>query len=384
MLIGIGIGLNTSGGGQKPPPPNTLIAGRGVFFLTGDTMGPEIVSGAAVGSFTLTGIAATFAQGTVPVLTAGTGAFTLTGIAASLLGANQIAANLGSFVETGVAAGLNILMPAAKGTFALTGVAATLSTTGGGDASQTTAFLARADALSTVGSTERAAYKALINGLVSDGVFAKLDTLYVAATDTSAHGLLNLISSSFNSTITGSVAFVADLGFSGAASANIDTGFVPSTAGGNFTLNSASMFTWVNTAGETGDAACGADDPGIGFHSEIYPAYLDGNTYMRLNDGTSSGAISTGPAGATGLYLAVRDSSTNRAGYFNGSSIGNANSTTSGNIPSISLQWCAANGLGADGNRQQCAFGCGGALTSADAGNLYSRLRTYMTAVGVP
>jgi hypothetical protein len=137
MQIGIGIGLQFPNGSGPPIPPNTLIAGRGVFFLTGDTMVPAYACGADQGAFALSGFGATFSQGTVPVLTAAQGSFTLTGNAATLLGANAIGASQGAFALTGEAAAFKISMPAAQGSFTLTGEAATLTApsayTGPGD-----------------------------------------------------------------------------------------------------------------------------------------------------------------------------------------------------------------------------------------------------------
>jgi hypothetical protein len=49
------------------------------------------------------------------------------------------------------------------------------------NAPQTTAFLARTSGLS---GTETLAYKALINGLVADGVWSLLDALWIFATNT--------------------------------------------------------------------------------------------------------------------------------------------------------------------------------------------------------
>jgi hypothetical protein len=63
-----------------------------------------------------------------------------------------------------------------------------------GDAAETTAFLARTTGLD---ATHTNAYKALINGLVADGVFAKLDALYICAAQDLATARLNLVSSSF-------------------------------------------------------------------------------------------------------------------------------------------------------------------------------------------
>jgi hypothetical protein len=108
----------------------------------------------------------------------------------------------------------------------------------GGDAAATTAFLVRADAISTVGATERAAYKNLINGLVAAGVLSKLDALWLFATDTSAHSLLNLVQNAYNCTLITSPTFTADRGWAPGSGGSLDTNFNPTTATApNYTQN---------------------------------------------------------------------------------------------------------------------------------------------------
>src|SRR5882672_3340849 len=113
------------------------------------------------------------------------------------------------------------------------------------DAPQTTAFLARTSGLS---GTETAAYKVLINGLVADGVFSLLDALYILATNTTTTANLNLISTSFGLTQTGSVTFSADHGYNGDGSTGfLSTGFTPNVGGTQLTQNSASLGVYVLT-----------------------------------------------------------------------------------------------------------------------------------------
>ena len=121
---------------------------------------------------------------------------------------------------------------------------------------QALAYLAR-----TVGGDEGgngANIATLIDGLVSDGVWAKLDALYVLAQQNETDAKLNLIGTSYPLTQTGgllakpgprtgSVAFTAYVGFRGfgAAGSYFDTGFNPSSASGpKYTQNSASFGAW--------------------------------------------------------------------------------------------------------------------------------------------
>src|SRR5882672_965294 len=77
--------------------------------------------------------------------------------------------------------------------------------------SQATSFLGRASPL--LNRVHRDGYSNLICGLVTDGVFAKLDALYVFATQDATTSLLNLVSASFNGTAGGIPPFVVDRGY---------------------------------------------------------------------------------------------------------------------------------------------------------------------------
>lgn len=244
----------------------------------------------------------------------------------------------------------------------------------GGDAPQTTAFLARTSGLD---ATHTNAYKALINGLVADGVWAKLDLLNIFATQDVTTALLNLVSTSFSpATTSNAPTFAADRGYTGnGTNASINASYNPSTAGGNYTQNSAHYSSWVvisnNGVWELGTEA-----------NTALIASFSGNIHMRINDSTTSGAIAAS-TGGTGHYIASRTSSTVRTGYVNGASIGSAGSATSAapaNANFLSLFVAGQSGT----SDQVAATSIGGALTGTDASNFYNRMRTYMTAVGVP
>src|SRR5258706_16256620 len=94
-----------------------------------------------------------------------------------------------------------------------------LSVSGGGpDAglcASAAAFLARTSGLD---ATHTNAYINLICGLVSDGIFSKLDALYIFATQDSTTAMLNLISTSFTaSTFSGTLTFTTDRGYTAGA-----------------------------------------------------------------------------------------------------------------------------------------------------------------------
>ena len=250
------------------------------------------------------------------------------------------------------------------------------------DAAATTAFLARTSGLDT---THTNAYKALINGLVLDGVFAKLDALYVFCTADAATALLNLCSSSFNAT-NNSATFTADQGFAGTSASTtvyIDSGFNPSTAGGHYTQNACHAGVWVNAdVGGQVDIALGIS--GSGSLTDLYPKYTDGNTYARIQDGTGSGGVAV--ASAAGHLIAVRTASNSQKIYKNASDLGLTPSDTSGALLNKNIYILAENGPAGAANGypgQLSVAHFGGALTATDVTNLNSRLGTFRTAVGL-
>jgi hypothetical protein len=132
----------------------------------------------------------------------------------------------------------------------------TPATSGGAGCTAATNFLARTSGLS---GTETTAYTTMICGLVTDGVItgnlsgatgcgSVLDGLYIFATNTTTTANLNLCGTSYGLTQHGSVTFNADTGYTGDGTTGyFDTGFNPSTAGGNFSLNSASIGSYILT-----------------------------------------------------------------------------------------------------------------------------------------
>ena len=128
--------------------------------------------------------------------------------------------------------------------------------------SQATAFLARN------GNANAAATTAFICGGVTDGWWSKWDILYLHATDTSAHALLNLESTSYTGALVATnPTFTANQGFTGNASGVVDTTWVPSN-GGNYTLNSASAFVCILTPTPATEVWC------CWFHFRYVPAYF--------------------------------------------------------------------------------------------------------------
>jgi hypothetical protein len=246
-----------------------------------------------------------------------------------------------------------------------------------GDAAETTAFLARTSGLD---ATHTNAYKALINGLVSDSLFSLFDVLYIYATQDSTTALLNLISVTYSGTNANSLTFTADRGYTGdGTSAHyINLGINPSTATTpQFTQNSAHISAW-NLVNAAAAQVLFSDSTASG-GTNIYPRYSNDNIYVRLNE-SPAGNVST-TTDARGCYLASREASNSQIAYKNGVSLGST-SNASQAVANASL---TALGESSSGSNWQAAMSsAGAALNATQQLNFYNRLRTYMTAVGVP
>ena len=252
---------------------------------------------------------------------------------------------------------------------------------------QATAFLNRTSGLDALHAN---AYNALINGLVSDGVWSKLDVLYIFATQNTTTALLNLISSSFTGTANGSPSFTTDRGYTGVDASStvfINTGFNPTTAPSpNYVTNSCHISAWADTAvtaGSSGGAFIGHSGA-AGNTSNIYGRFSDGNAYFRINDLTPAGGFTS--ASSLGHWLACRTGASASIGYKNGASFATLNQTA-GTLSNNNIFVLAynLNGTASTGSACQLTMASmGGGLTATDATNFYNRLRTYMTSVGVP
>ena len=242
-----------------------------------------------------------------------------------------------------------------------------------GHSAQAIAYLAR-----TVGGNEGgngANIATLIDGLVSDGVWAKLDALYILAQQNVTDARLNLVSVSYP--LTGSATFTAYQGFSAYTGNGLDTGFNPTTAPSpNFTQNSASVGVWTYTTPETSETFQ------LGNSNVVFGTNLtlnfSGLSYINLNGSFTSGPSYPG----NGLFSADRSSSAQAILYWGGANI-YTNVSTSGAGPNVDIF------IGSDnvGNRTSATLSeahIGASLGAAGQLALYNRLNTYMTAVAPP
>ena len=259
------------------------------------------------------------------------------------------------------------------------------------------AYLAR-----TVGGNEGgngANIATLIDGLVSDGVWAKLDCLYVLAQQNETDAKLNLIGTSYGLTQVGTIRlrptpapnigtliFTPSRGFAGfnTVSSYLSTGFNASVAPSpQFTQNSASFGVWsLGGVGNEVASQIGTSLFAEAGESHIYNSFTDGNFYPRINNGSVGGVLSPG---STGFFAADRPSSATVVPYSNGAALASQSAASQAPNNRVFTIGYAANETGVRGTAQTLsAAHIGASLGAAGQLALYNRLRTYMTAIGVP
>ena len=250
---------------------------------------------------------------------------------------------------------------------------------GFGASSQARAYLAR-----TVGGNEggnATNIANLIDGLVADGVWAKLDCLYVLAQQNATDALLNLVGTSYTLTNPGSATFAQYNGYSGfnLGTNGLVTGFNPATAPSSmFSQNSASFGFWSLGGVPSEDKSeMGTTAAGTVGESHLYVDYSGGLLYTRVNNPT----IGSVPAiGSVGFVSGDRPSSSNVIPYFNG--VAQVTQTGTSQVPEsavFTIGWVSPSNAGSF--LQFSAAFIGASLGSAGQLALYNRLNTYMTAV---
>lgn len=252
------------------------------------------------------------------------------------------------------------------------------SGTGGGGSpghsAQALAYLARTVGGNEGGNGENIA--TLIDGLVADGVWAKLDALYVLAQQNATDALLNLIGTSYTAANVGGSTFTAYKGFIAVGASYLNTTFDPTTAPSpHYTQNSASLGAWSYAVTPSSNTLM---TDYFGGQSSLFDNYSGTTFYARINDATGTGVTTTI---TKGLFAGDRTNASNVYPYQNGISIGPVSSTstplaTSGNGVKVI-------GTGNTSEIISAAF-IGASLGAAGQLALYNRLRTYMTVIGVP
>lgn len=218
------------------------------------------------------------------------------------------------------------------------------------------------------------------NRLRGSTYWAKLDGIGIAAAHDAQAGRLDWKSAARDLVVTGSPVHTIDRGYTGASSSNLSTGFAPSTAGGQYALNSMTMGFFGTLAGLAG---IGFNCMGVGAVSTtattgyLIPRNTSDLFNARGNDGTGISIANTGTAR---LFSIRRSGATARQIDLDGvQAAANAqasSSITAGNI------YVLYGDVGAVSNMRCGAWFYGSYLTDAELLSLHGTLRAYLVAVG--
>ncbi len=237
--------------------------------------------------------------------------------------------------------------------------------------SQATAFLARV----SVDANHQADYTNLICGLVTDGIWSKLDVLYIFATQNSSAALTNLINSSDTATASGTPAFTADSGYSVSTGNFISTNYNFST-GTNYTQNSASFGGW---SGSTVASYRYPFADSLQYSGNIFIEPKDpgnGTTAYTINGNTEE--FATGAVDESGFWAVVRPDSVTEEVFRDTTLLGT--SSLSSIAPDNAIYESGGDTSPYSGIIR--AMFAGGALSAGDAANFYNLLNAYMSSIG--
>jgi hypothetical protein len=232
---------------------------------------------------------------------------------------------------------------------------------------------ARAQGYTLPSASQQAKQNILLNTLISSGVWAKLDTLFVLANDGGASfACINWKDpSGTKATLVSSPTFTTNLGFnSNGSSSYIDTNFNAATQGVNFTNNNAGEFGYqigalfglmFGTSGPSGDGL------NVGTATQG----------QRLNM-AGTNLLTTADMGGNGLKLINRTSATDVV-LFNETTQINAITTTATRISSSRRILNGQNAYLHSAGRVSI-YGNGASLVS-EASSLRTAIITYLTSL---
>ena len=248
--------------------------------------------------------------------------------------------------------------------------------------SQATTYLARTSGYTTA---QQAAYTALICGMVADGSWAQMEVFYTLNAPNSSGMALNLTSTSYSLTTSGTGTFTATQGWAGNGSTGyLNTNYTPSTNGVQCTLNSCGIGIYDNSSVTTGDSQCQIGTGNAAATSNLFfcDQYSTGSGFILINDATFS---ATSGANSLGFWYFNRTASAAEGGYYSGISnySDSASSVATCDLPVFIGAINSSSGAALFSNHQiSIAFISNGTLTGTQIIQLYTRIATFLQAMG--
>lgn len=228
-----------------------------------------------------------------------------------------------------------------------------------------------------------AALATFIDGLVSDGIYQKIDEMWMFAMNIEANALLG-IKNVIDAQVVNSPTFTAYRGFQTASTGAkyINLKFIPTTHGVNFNSTSSAMGCYNRT-----DVNENSYDMGL------FNSFFDTNkTYMmRIRSTTGSAQLRLGTftssnqsiSQSQGLIICGRPNTTQRFLSLNGASRAIAASTYN-DFPNEEMYLGRTNGDASPvySNKEYAFAFLGGTLDDTECASLFSRLETFLDYVG--
>lgn len=224
-------------------------------------------------------------------------------------------------------------------------------------------------------ATRKGIINTLIEGLIADGVWVKLDWLNLLAAHDAQAAQLNWITPAKTLTATNSPTFTTDRGYTGnGTNAFLDTGELPAADGNKFSQSSATMGVWCNQQNATG-FTYHAGQATLNFRMMVSASSSGAETY-RACDATNTSAR-TGTT-RLGHRSTVRNGG-NKLSYFDGSNVADFAVASTGVGDGNNAILRSGSTYSAD---RVAAYYTGEALSGVDIAAVHARLNTYLTAIG--
>jgi hypothetical protein len=228
-------------------------------------------------------------------------------------------------------------------------------------------------------NTKKGHVNTLIAALKTASVWSKFDRLGVYTESVSDVALLDWKdpTATYNDATGCFFSATGGMTTDGMVTSGLQLDYNPTTAGGNFTQNSASMGIWLKTAAST-------TGPGIG-GGTAWANIEDASNRIgfRMNDGTTSVSATNSNTDGTGFFVLVRPDASNKYSYKNGNTTPVGSHAVASTALANSLMHVGTNNLSTPPYSSQILMSFfGGALTSGEQQSFYNALNTYFTAIG--
>ena len=191
----------------------------------------------------------------------------------------------------------------------------------------------------TVSGARQTLVNTLIVGLKADGIWTKLDRLWIFAAENSFSAVIDLVA--LAEALASGVTFTPNRGYAGNGSSSfVRSFFRPATDGVAWTLNSAHIAVWDNTdRAEADTVATGVYDSTLGpsgTYSDLTPFYVIGMR-SRIN-GTTATILDNSTS--QGFFIGQRNDGSTIEYFYSGVSIGTAVSAATG-VVDLPMYICA-------------------------------------------